>query len=643
MSTRGTRFKLISYVLFLCFAVALELRAGNPVIPGELIIEPPTLICLGFEWYIEGDDNRNATVEVRCRKKGEPGWNEVLPLLRIGGERIKNLGVYMDYTTPHMFAGSILDLEPGTEYECRLELKDPDGVRGEAEKAVTLHTREEPEEYAGGKVLHVYPPEWKDERQQPAFTGLMKAYQGAGGGDWAVVSERKVTPGDIILMHAGRYKAERLNYSDRLNLPFHGTYVLTAKGTPEKPIVIRAAGDGEVIFDGDGCYRLFDVMAADYHIFDGITVRNCGIAFYAGLKDVLGCSGLVVRNCRIENVGIAVTTQYAGSKNFYIADNVIIGRDDSYRLVGWYDPGIYGASRLESYYAIKVYGQGHVVCHNYIACFHDGICVCTHGSPATEQDRKCVAIDFYNNDIHLMTDDFIEADGGVHNIRILRNRCFNSAQCGLSAQPVFGGPAYYIRNILYHVPWGMALKLEANPAGLIFYHNTICAENHKGAPHSNAYFRNNLFLGTDHPERALMRLSTYTSYTTYDYNGYRPNRVDYPQFFWNSPTDGKTSDFGIKRQDAVAYRTLEEFRRATGQEVHGIIVDYDIFEKVTKPDPALPHAVYSAGNFDFRLKKGSAAVDAGVILPNVNVDFAGKAPDLGALEYSRPMPFFGPR
>ena len=38
---------------------------------------------------------------------------------------------------------------------------------------------------------------------------------------------------------------------------------LTLKGTPEKPITIKAAGDGEVIFDGAGNYRLFDVMAAD--------------------------------------------------------------------------------------------------------------------------------------------------------------------------------------------------------------------------------------------------------------------------------------------------------------------------------------------------------------------------------------------
>ena len=42
----------------------------DAVIPGELLIEPPTLINLGFEWFIQGDDNRNASVEVAFRKRG---------------------------------------------------------------------------------------------------------------------------------------------------------------------------------------------------------------------------------------------------------------------------------------------------------------------------------------------------------------------------------------------------------------------------------------------------------------------------------------------------------------------------------------------------------------------------------------------
>src|SRR5436309_4362585 len=32
----------------------------NAVVAGEFIVEPPTLISLGFEWKIQGDDNRNA-------------------------------------------------------------------------------------------------------------------------------------------------------------------------------------------------------------------------------------------------------------------------------------------------------------------------------------------------------------------------------------------------------------------------------------------------------------------------------------------------------------------------------------------------------------------------------------------------------
>src|SRR5262245_12798385 len=60
----------------------------NAVVPGELVIEPPTLINLGFEWFIQGDVNRNASVEVAFRKKGDTMWRTALPLLRLQGERI---------------------------------------------------------------------------------------------------------------------------------------------------------------------------------------------------------------------------------------------------------------------------------------------------------------------------------------------------------------------------------------------------------------------------------------------------------------------------------------------------------------------------------------------------------------------------
>jgi hypothetical protein len=622
---------------------AWPLFGADAVTAGRFTVERPTLINLGFDWRISGDDNRNAMVEVAYRKSGESAWKNALPMLRIGGEKVYRRDLGVDYTVPPAFAGSILDLAPDTEYECRFRLRDAEGVQGEALRTVKVRTRAEPKAASGGRVLHVYPPNWKGPKREPSFTGLKKAYFGAGTGDWAVVSEHKVQPGDVIEVHAGLYKADRLNYADPLGVPFDGSYVLTQKGTPERPIVIRAAGDGEAIFDGDGTHRLFDVMAADYHIFEGLTIRNTDIAFFAGAKDVMGANGLTVRNCRLEDVGIGVVTQYSGSQDFYIADNVMIGRDDRYRLLGWYAPGIYGANRLKSYFAVKVYGSGHVVCHNYIAYFHDGVCVCTHGTPDEQEDRRATAIDFYNNDIHLMADDFIEADGGVHNIRVMRNRGVNAAQCGLSAQPVYGGPAYYIRNVIYHVPTGNALKFKVKPAGLVMYHNTIIAESRNGEIFGNAHLRNNLFLGTDAPGREIFRFPNSTSYSSYDYNGYRLNPNAKEHFFWKAPRKGMMQDYETEKARFAAFGSLDELRSATGQEQHGVEVEYDVFENLRPPDASDPHAVYHARDLDFRLRAGGKAVDAGTRLTNVNENFAGKAPDLGAYELGQPEPVYGPR
>ena len=77
--------------------------AQNAVVPVELVVEPSTLINLGFEWFIQGDDNRNAAVEVSFRKQGETDWSSALPLLRLQGERIF-VGAQFDVVTPNMFA-----------------------------------------------------------------------------------------------------------------------------------------------------------------------------------------------------------------------------------------------------------------------------------------------------------------------------------------------------------------------------------------------------------------------------------------------------------------------------------------------------------------------------------------------------------
>jgi hypothetical protein len=625
-----------------------SLHAQDATEAGRFTVEHPTLLNLGFEWAIEGDANRNAAVEVEFRKAGDAAWRPALPLVRIGGERVFRTREHLDYTVPDGFAGSILNLEPGTEYECRFQLADPDGATGKTEYTVRVKTRTEPRPYAGGRTLHVYAPAWEGERIEPSFTSVLQAYYGSGLGDWSVVWERRAQPGDTILVHAGLYKNDRLNYVDPMMTPFDGTMSLTLKGTPEKPITIKSAGDGEVVFDGDGNHSIFDVTASQYHIFEGLTIRNTDVAFMAGQKEVLGAVGLTVKDCKFENIGFGVWTEYAGSSDFYIADNIFLGRNERSILVGWTGPlwagvGPYGSHAMKSYYAVKVYGPGHVIARNAVAYFHDGIGISTYGTPETDPERRASSIDIYGNDIHMSGDDFVETDGGVHNIRVFENRGVNAAHGGYSSQPIFGGPAYFIRNILYHVPTGVAFKFSGKPAGLFVYHNTIIGEQTAGDPSSNVHWRNNLFMGRDTPDRGVMRWANATGAFSSDHNGFRPNPKVDEQYRWLAPKAAGATAYEPQPGDWKSFATLKELQAATGQETHGREVDFDIFENLAPPDATNRHVMYHATDLNFRLKAGGAAVDAGVAIPTVNDGYAGSAPDLGALEVGKPMLHYGPR
>ena len=652
--------------------------AANNTKAGEFIVDPPTLINLGFEWFIDGDDNRNAAVTVTYRKTGESRWLTAMPLLRLQGERIYN-GLQLDVVSPNMFAGSILDLEPDTSYEAHFVLSDPDGVAGEAQKTVTVRTRPEPKPFAGGRVFHVYPPGFKGQKIEPSFEGLMCAYNlTCSGTDWATAGRPRVKPGDTILVHAGLYKYNRLEYTNdpavNRTVPLDGTYYLTADGTADRPIAIKGAGDGDAIFDGNGNFALFDVKAADFTYFEGLTFRNTDIAIWAGTQFIVGSQGLTVKHSRFEDVGAGVFTNYSGSRNFYIADNWFIGRDDPDHVIGWsgnfWTPfnGVEGQKFppvMASYVAVKVYGPGHVIAYNYVANFHDGIDIETYGNPdgsaaadgpkyPTKEfwDRRPVSIDFYNNYMTNFHDNPFETDGGMHNVRVLRNMMINSASHAFCNQPSVGGPTYWIRNIAYHLPGG-STRLTNGSTGVLFYNNTILSET-AAAGTSNVQWRNNLFLG-ENSAPGIFSVNTFTNYTSSDYNGFRPNPNAETSFTWTSPPFTMASDFSgmgtpgasaNAKLETRAFATLADYSKATKQDQHSVLVDYDVFVNVPRldaQDRLRVQKVYKAEDFDFRLKPDSAAVDRGVALPNVNEDFTGRAPDLGALEVGQPVPHYGPR
>jgi hypothetical protein len=678
-SVKKPLLKKIVAVLATLFAIAAArpARAQTATTSGDFVTEPPTLVSLGFEWRIIGDNNRNAEVKVTYRKKGDQAWRDALPLMRLQNEQIgvppapatpeeaaaaarSDFPRYsaFKYTAANMFSGSVLNLEPDTEYECRFVLSDPDGVTGTKEKTVTVRTRKEPVPAEGGHVYNVYPVDWKGPKQEPAFTGLMAAYYMASAHfDYENAYPPRVQPGDVILVHAGLYVGDRFHYMNGAPRPgylamgnlFDGTYYFTASGTPDKPIVIKGAGDGEAIFDGDGCENLFNLMGGNYNYFEGITVRNTNVAFLLGIKNIAGSSGFTLKHSRLYDVGRAVQADWSGSKNFYIADNVLIGRHDPNKMMSWNGaawaayPGY--PELLLSEYAIKVYGQGHVVAHNYLANWHDGIDVATYGTPDGApndiSDRVPLAIDFYGNDFYNMGDNCIETDGSARNVRVFRNRCFNSASGALSVQPVFGGPVYFYQNLVYNAPVGGVFKYIEESAGVLTYNNTIIADGHAG-PASNEHFRNNLILSEGNKDAVFAITATFTNYTDSDYNGFRPDPAAEFAFGWNSPPFNVVADY----KDAPItrnFKSLAEYSAATNQDRHSVLVDYDTFLNATMPNIADLQHLYDPEDFDFRLKPNSAASGKGIVLPTITDGFAGKAPDLGAYQAGVSLPVYGPR
>src|SRR5690349_7127857 len=147
--------KILCAAFMLAVLCAAPARAENQVTSGKLVVDAPTLTAIGVEWKITGDDNRNAAVEVSFRRKGETAWRKALSLLRVHHEVINSHEPPFrpvdpsptnpngerenpwHYDTGNMFSGSVLNLAPDTEYECRFQLSDPDGVSGDKEKIIT--------------------------------------------------------------------------------------------------------------------------------------------------------------------------------------------------------------------------------------------------------------------------------------------------------------------------------------------------------------------------------------------------------------------------------------------------------------------------------------------------------------------------
>jgi len=198
----------------------------NEIVPKRFIVDPPTIENLGFRWYIEGDSNRNASVTVEFRKKGQAQWKNALPMLRVHHEVVNQ--AYGPYRTGNLFAGSVLFLEPATIYEIRFTMSDPDGGAPTKPKIVSATTRAEPRAFKalasaldeaeaawkeGGvgscEALYRITPELADEFRQQ---GCLSVDNGEVAALYALAKERDIPSGVLLQPYIDLEGGWRVSY-----------------------------------------------------------------------------------------------------------------------------------------------------------------------------------------------------------------------------------------------------------------------------------------------------------------------------------------------------------------------------------------------------------------------------------------------
>jgi len=601
-----------------------------------------TFTCIGIRVSYTGDDNANAAAAVKFRPSGSGDWRSALPLARILKDR---------------FAGSIFYLEPGVEYEVKVTIDDPDGVTG-GEQTGTVTTRSEEIPEGGGKTWYVSVDgnDLNTGGPEDPFRTISKAHNHAYAGD-------------IILVRPGIYREE---------------VDITRSGTADGYIVYRAEAGGVILDGADPTYENIDAVdnwkaesGGVYSTYPGYLTSYVGVddqrlyhyqslqelkdlsvgppggwfqdesskklyikltsgddpddhkvqvarfnyGFRLSMANYVMIDGFEIRYYGADSRGRGVLID-GGHDNVVqnnlihgVLDGIVIRRSSAERNL-IQDNHLYDTSILNwAWSSVKAHqeensgisstgGGGNVIRRNKVHGFFNGIAASVWSDLANEVYNH--DMDVYENDIYNINDDCLEPEGACINIRFWGN-WLHQCHTPVSLAPITVGPCYVIRNVIYDYGYTAIkynVKAPVETRGPCFiYHNTICT-NRSGVnglemplPWTNQFFRNNIIVST--------------RYVIEDMGpAYEPVDLDYDCLF--------TSYSPLIKWKNERYYTLEAFTSATGLEKHGISQN-PVFVDI------------KGGNL--RLRSYSPCVDAGVRLPNINDDYVGSAPDMGAFEF----------
>src|SRR5579871_6918637 len=120
-SRRRPRLEIVA-ALLTGVTVAPSAHADDVLHVGTASLDRPTLVALGIQLLITGDDDHDSSVAVRYRAHGSSAWLDGPPLFRVRPESVSGR------TVPPQFAGSIFGLRPATDYDIELSVSDPDST-----------------------------------------------------------------------------------------------------------------------------------------------------------------------------------------------------------------------------------------------------------------------------------------------------------------------------------------------------------------------------------------------------------------------------------------------------------------------------------------------------------------------------------
>lgn len=432
------------------------------------------------------------------------------------------------------------------------------------------------------------------------------------GGNWNVlsgVSNVWFIKGTGKIGYLSRDKKRFYNYDDITSLKQsrgHGKVTITEGwfyDTRNARLYVRSIDDpANHDWQVPSLNQAFNVDSRDWIWIEGFEIRyygtqsgGCGIC-------TSNVSHLVIRKNKIHNMQLGIFIDWNGTDEQ--------GNDTRIESNEIFDPPVnewpWKAVKGTSMEGTGIVLRGHIgaiVRGNEIYRFFNGIY--TGSSAALEDPEVAFDADIYNNYIHHISDDGLEPEGACINQRFRKNRV-DRMLVGISIGPVTQGPTWVVRNLFTNFT-GTSIKWARDPDGIVLiYHNTSWT-NAAGldamstiTPMHNTVMRNNIFMGNGFSFKSVVTGATDNDWN-YD-NWYTTLSPGGPRFRWENKT----------------YQGMSQLCSATGLECNG-----------HEDSPGF----FNPSGRDFRLRPTSPNIDRGILIPGINDNFLGSAPDLGVYEF----------